>query len=111
MSHIIEHNYTVGDFIQFMYSNKVAEGKVESVQISVNKQNAMSLTNKEIKINYYIAFKHPMLQTNEKITLSEIDVFATKEEPLTSLWNIYKWEVTSRITMYSKFQPTKQFYM
>ena len=85
MSHTIEHKYTVGDFIQFMYSNKVAEGKVESVQISVNKQNAMSLTNQETKINYYIAFKHPMLQTNETINLSEIDVFATKEELLASL--------------------------
>lgn len=85
MSHIIEHKYTVGDFIQFMYSNKVTEGKVESVQISVNKQNVMSLTNKEIKINYYIAFKHPTLQTNETINLLEIDVFATKEELLSSL--------------------------
>ena len=81
MSHIIEHKYTVGDFIQFMYSNKVTEGKVESVQISVN-------TNQETKINYYIAFKHPMLQTNETINLSEVDVFATKEELLASLWNI-----------------------
>ena len=43
MSHIIEHKYTVGDFIQFMYSNKVTEGKIESVQISVN-------TNQKIKI-------------------------------------------------------------
>ena len=83
MSYIIEHKYTVGDFIQFMYSNKVTEGKVESVQISV--QNNILLTNKEIKINYYIAFKHPMLQTNETINLSEIDVFATKEELLASL--------------------------
>lgn len=83
MSYIIEHKYTVGDFIQFMYSNKVAEGKVESVQISVNKGSYPKIT--ETKINYYIAFKHPMLQTNETINLSEIDVFATKEELLASL--------------------------
>ena len=83
MSHIIEHKHTVGDFIQFMHINKVTEGKVESVQISV--QNNILLTNKEIKINYYIAFKHPTLQTNEKINLLEIDVFATKKELLASL--------------------------
>ena len=83
MSYIIEHKYTVGDFIQFMYSNKVTEGKVESVQISVNKGNYPKIT--ETKINYYIEFKHPMLQTNETKNLSEIDVFATKEELLASL--------------------------
>ena len=83
MSHMIEHKYTVGDFIQFMYSNKVAEGKVESVQISVIKGSYPKIT--KTKINYYIAFKHPMLQTNETINLSEIDVFATKEELLASL--------------------------
>ena len=85
MSYIIEHKHTVGDEIYFMYNNKVAEGKVESVQISVNKQNVMSLTNKETKINYSISFKHPTLQTNEKVNLSEVDVFATKEELLASL--------------------------
>ena len=83
MSYIIEHKYTVGDFIQFMYSNKVTEGKVASVQISVNKGSYPKTT--ETNINYYIAFKHPMLQTNETINLSEVDVFATKEELLASL--------------------------
>ena len=83
MSYIIEHKHTTGDDIKFMYSNKVTEGKVESVQISVNKGSYPKIT--ETKINYYIAFKHPMLQTNETINLSEIDVFATKEELLDSL--------------------------
>ena len=86
MSYIIEHKYTVGDFIQFMYNNKVAEGKVDSVQIFVNKGNYPKVT--ETKINYSISFKHPTLQTNEKVNLSEVDVFATKEELLASLWNI-----------------------
>ena len=83
MSHIIEHKHTVGDFIQFMYSNKVTEGKVESVQISVNKGSYPKI--RETKISYSISFKHPTLQTNEKINLSEVDVFATKKELLTSL--------------------------
>ena len=83
MSYIIEHKYTVGDFIQFMYNNKVAEGKIDAVQIFVNKGSYPNIT--ETKINYSISFKHPTLQTNEKINLSEVDVFATKEELLASL--------------------------
>lgn len=86
MSYIIEHKHTTGDDIKFLYKNKVAEGKIEAVQIFVFKGNYPKIT--ETKIEYSIAFKHPTLQTNEKINLSEIDVFATKEELLASLWNI-----------------------
>ena len=83
MSYIIEHKHTTGDTIQFLYNNKAVEGKINTVQISVNKGNYPKVT--EIKINYYIAFKHPTLQTNETINLLEIDVFATKKELLASL--------------------------
>jgi len=86
MSYIIEHKHTVGDDIKFLHNNKVAEGKVDSVQIFVNKGSHPKIT--ETKINYSISFKHPTLQTNEKINLSEVDVFDTKEELLASLWNI-----------------------
>lgn len=83
MSYIIEHKHTVGDEIYFMYNNKVAEGKVEEVQVIVKQGNYPKIT--ETKINYSISFKHPTLQTNEKVNLSEVDVFATKEELLASL--------------------------
>ncbi len=83
MSYIIEHKHTCGDDIQFIYNNKVVEGKVDAVQIFVKKGNYPKIT--ETKINYSIAFKNPTLQTNEKINLSEVDVFATKEELLASL--------------------------
>ena len=83
MSYIIEHKHTAGDTIQFLYCNKVTEGKVDAVQIFVNKGNYPNVT--ETKINYSISFKHPTLQTNEKVNLSEVDVFATKEDLLASL--------------------------
>ena len=83
MSYIIEHKHTVQDEIYFMYKNKVAEGKVDAVQIFVNKGNYPNVI--KTKINYSISFKHPMLQTNETINLSEVDVFDTKEELLSSL--------------------------
>ena len=83
MSYIIEHKHTVGDNIKFLYNNRVAEGKVDAVQIFVNEGNYPNVT--ETKINYSISFKHPTLLTNEKINLSEVDVFATKEELLASL--------------------------
>ena len=67
----------------FLYNNKVVEGNVEGVQIFVNKGNYPNVT--ETKINYSISFKHQTLQTNERINLSEVDVFATKEELLDSL--------------------------
>lgn len=83
MSYIIEHKHTTEDTIQFMYKNKVTEGKIDSVQIFVSKGNYPKIT--ETKINYSISFKHPTLQTNEKINLQEVNVFATKEELLASL--------------------------
>ena len=83
MSYIIEHKHTVGDNIKFLYNNRVAEGKVDAVQIFVNEGNYPNVT--ETKINYSISFKHPTLQTNEKINLPEVYVFATKEELLASL--------------------------
>ena len=83
MSYVIEHKYTVGDFIQFMYNNKVAEGKVDAIKISVNKGNYPKIT--ETKIIYSVSFKHPTLQINEEVEMSEVDVFDTKEELLDSL--------------------------
>lgn len=83
MSYIIEHKHTAGDNIKFLYNNKVVEGKVDEVKIFVNKGNYPNVT--ETKINYSISFKHPTLQTNEKVNLSEVDVFATKKELLDSL--------------------------
>ena len=83
MSYIIEHKHTVGDTIQFLYCNKVEKGKVEEVQVIVKQGNYPKIT--ETKINYSISFKHSTLQTNEKVDLSEVDVFATKEDLLDSL--------------------------
>ena len=86
MSYIIEHKHTTGDDIKFLYKNKVTGGKIEAVQIFVIKGKYPKIT--ETRIDYSIAFKHLTLQTNEKINLSEVDVFATKEELLASLWDI-----------------------
>ena len=83
MSYIIEHKHTVQDEIYFMYKNKVMEGKVDAIKIYVNKGNYPKIT--ETKIIYSVSFKHPTLQTNEKVNLSEVDVFATKEDLLASL--------------------------
>ena len=83
MSYIIEHKHTVGDTIQFLYCNKVAEGKVDAVQIFVNKGNYPKIT--ETKIIYSVSFKHPTLQTKEEVEMSGLYVFATKEDLLASL--------------------------
>lgn len=83
MANIITHNHTIKDTIYFMYNNKIAEGKVDAVQIFVNKGTYPKIT--ETKISYSISFKHPTLQTNEKVNLLEVDVFATKQELLDSL--------------------------
>ena len=83
MSYIIEHKHTVGDEIYFMYNNKVAEGKVDAIKISVNKGNYPKIT--ETKIIYSISLKHPTLQINEEVEMSEVNVFNTKEELLASL--------------------------
>lgn len=83
MSYVIEHKYTVGDFIQFMYKNKVMEGKVDAIKIYVNKGNYPKIT--ETKIIYSVSFKHPTLQTKEEVEMSEVDVFDTKKDLLDSL--------------------------
>ena len=83
MSYIIEHKHTAEDNIKFLYNNKVAEGKVDAVQIFVNKGNYPNVT--ETKINYSISFKHQTLQTKEEVEMSELYVFTTKEELLASL--------------------------
>ena len=83
MSYVIEHEHTVGDEIYFMYKNKVMEGKVDAIKISVNKGNYPKIT--ETKIIYSVSFKHPTLQINEEVEMSEVDVFDTKEELLDSL--------------------------
>ena len=83
MSYIIEHKHTVIDKIYFMYKNKVMEGKVDAIKIFVNKGNYPNVT--ETKIIYSISLKHPTLQINEEVEMSELYVFATKEELLASL--------------------------
>ena len=83
MSYVIEHEHTFGDEIYFMYKNKVMEGKVDAIKIYVNKGNYPKIT--ETKIIYSVSFKHPTLQTKEEVEMSEVDVFATKEELLASL--------------------------
>ena len=83
MSYVVEHEHTFGDEIYFMYNNKVAEGKVDAIKISVNKGNYPKIT--ETKIIYSISLKHPTLQINEEVEMSEVDVFATKKELLASL--------------------------
>ena len=83
MSYVIEHEHQVQDEIYFLYNNKVMEGKVDAIKISVNKGNYPKIT--ETKINYSISFKHPTLQTKEEGEMSELYVFATKEELLASL--------------------------
>ena len=83
MSYIIEHKHTVGDEIYFMYNNKVMEGKVDAIKIFVNKGNYPKIT--ETKIIYSISLKHPTLQINEEVEMSEVDVFDTKKDLLYSL--------------------------
>ena len=83
MSYVIEHEHQVQDEIYFMYKNKVMEGKVDAIKISVNKGNYPKIT--ETKIIYSISLKHPTLQINEEVEMSEVDVFDTKEELLASL--------------------------
>ena len=83
MSYIIEHNHTAGDNIKFLYNNKVVEGKVDEVKIFVNKGNYPKTT--ETKIIYSISLKHPTLQINEEVEMSEVDVFDTKKDLLDSL--------------------------
>ena len=83
MSYIIEHEHQVQDEIYFMYNNKVAEGKVEEVQVIVKQGNYPKIT--ETKIIYSISLKHPTLQINEEVEMSEVNVFNTKEELLASL--------------------------
>ena len=83
MSYVIEHEHTVGDEIYFMYKNKVMEGEVDAIKIYVNKGNYPKIT--ETKIIYSISLKHPTLQINEEVEISELYVFATKEELLASL--------------------------
>lgn len=83
MSYIIEHKHTVQDEICFMYKNKVMEGKVDAIKISVNKGNYPKIT--ETKIIYSVSFKHPTLQTKEEVEMSEVDVFYTKKDLLDSL--------------------------
>ena len=83
MSYVIEHEHTVGDEIYFMYKNKVMEGKVDAIKISVNKGNYPKIT--ETKIIYSISLKHPTLQINEEVEMSEVDVFDTKKDLLDSL--------------------------
>lgn len=83
MSYIIEHEHQVQDEIYFMYKNKVMEGKVDAIKISVNKGNYPKIT--ETKIIYSVSFKHPTLQTKEEVEMSELYVFATKKDLLDSL--------------------------
>ena len=83
MSYVIEHEHQVQDEIYFMYKNKVMEGKVDAIKISVNKGNYPKIT--ETKIIYSISLKHPTLQINEEVEMSALYVFATKEELLDSL--------------------------
>ena len=83
MSYVIEHKHTVGDEIYFMYKNKVMEGKVDAIKIYVNKGNYPKIT--ETKIIYSISLKHPTLQINEEVEMSEVDVFDTKKDLLDSL--------------------------
>ena len=83
MSYVIEHEHQVQDEIYFMYKNKVMEGKVDAIKIYVNKGNYPKTT--ETKIIYSVSFKHPTLQTKEEVEMSELYVFATKEELLASL--------------------------
>ena len=83
MSYVIEHEHTFGDEIYFMYKNKVMEGKVDAIKISVNKGNYPKIT--ETKIIYSVSLKHPTLQINEEVEMSEVDVFDTKKDLLDSL--------------------------
>lgn len=87
MSYTITHNHTVGDFIQFMHQNKVTEGKIEEVQIFVNKSTKTSeLAVNPIwtKIQYSVSYKNEDNDTDTK-TVYEEDAFATKQELLDSL--------------------------
>ena len=57
--------------------------KVDAIKISVNKGKYPKIT--ETKIIYSISLKHPTLQINEEVEMSEVDVFDTKKDLLDSL--------------------------
>lgn len=86
MAHNITHNHTVKDTIQFMHKNKVTEGKVEAVQIFINKPTALSTTNNVwTKIQYSVSYKEHGENNTDTKTVYEEDAFATKQELLDSL--------------------------
>ena len=82
MAHTITHEHTVKDEIFFMHKNKVTNGKIEAVQIFVNKSQ---FANSATKVQYTIAYKEDGTHSDTTITRLAEDVFATKQELLDSL--------------------------
>ena len=78
MSHTINYEHEVKDQIFFMHKNKVTEGEVEEIQITVKKPNVMSLTDTDVRITYLISYVEDMNTTRSTILKPSEDVFATK---------------------------------
>ena len=86
MANVITHNHTIKDTIYFMHKNKVADGKIEAVQIFINKPTESSTTNHIwTKIQYSVSYKEHGENHTDTKTVYEEDAFATKQELLDSL--------------------------
>ena len=66
--------------------NKAADGKIEAVQIFINKPTESSTTNHIwTKIQYSVSYKEHGENHTDTKTIYEEDAFATKQELLDSL--------------------------
>lgn len=80
MSHTINYEHEVKDQIFFMHKNKVTEGEVEEIQITVKKSQ---FANSVARIFYQIRYLEDSINNT---TLKPCEcVFATKQELLDSL--------------------------
>ena len=82
MAHTINYEHEVKDEIFFMYKNKVTEGEVKEVQITVK---GSQFANSVAKIFYVISYKKDGDHNSSMIPILSEDVFATKQELLDSL--------------------------
>ena len=83
MSHTINYEHEVKDQIFFMHKNKITEGEVKEVQITIKKSQ---FANSVARIIYQISYIEDGNHVSSLIAKPSEDVFATKQELLDSLW-------------------------
>lgn len=82
MSHTINYEHEVKDQIFFMHKNKVTEGEVEEIQITVKKSH---FANSIARIIYQIKYIEDGNHVSSTILKPCECVFETKQELLNSL--------------------------